>query len=313
MGEHILVVDDDTEIIRLVQAALEGAGYQVTALSSGGQALTFLQNRQPDLVLLDRMMPGLDGLETLRRLRQKDGYVSVIFLTGQSAYEEIVSGLDAGADDYIIKPFSPDILLARVRAQLRVKRVQDELLAANMQLQTLVDIDDLTGLYNMRSLYDKLDQEIRRAERHQRRVAVIMMDMDNFKSVNDDHDHLFGSFVLSEVGRIIREHIRRFDFAARYGGDEFLIVLTEIDKDGAFIFAERLRETISNHIFASDGSVRQMTVSLGFAITPKGVHNIDARELVRTADHALYEAKDSGRNRTHFIDLSELRPVQRQV
>src|SRR5690606_31562220 len=131
--------------------------------------------------------------------------------------------------DYIPKPFVPLEFLARVRTQLRIKDLHDQLRLMNEKLKELVDTDDLTGLFNMRSLYQKLDVELARARRYQRQVGVVMMDMDYFKSVNDGHDHLFGSYVLSQVGAIIRKTIRTTDIAARYGGDEFLIVLTEIN------------------------------------------------------------------------------------
>jgi diguanylate cyclase (GGDEF)-like protein len=209
-----------------------------------------------------------------------------------------VSGLDLGADDYIVKPFSPAEFLARIRAQLRIKDLTDNLHQANLKLQELVEIDDLTGLFNMRSIYQKLDLEIQRAKRYLRQVCVVMMDMDYFKSVNDGHDHLFGSFVLSQVGRIIRETVRNIDIPARYGGDEFLIVLTETHPEGAFAFCERLRKTISSHLFKNGPDEIQLTASFGFAIASPSEVDFDAQALVREADHALYESKKAGRNQT---------------
>src|SRR5690606_20888894 len=148
------------------------------------------------LVLLDVNMPDLNGLETLAFLRQNREYISTIFISGNSDDEDVIRGLDSGADDYITKPFDPAVMLARIRCQLRIKDLRDELRRANVRLQELVEIDDLTGLYNMRSLYQKVDHELGRAARFNRSVAAVMMDMDHFKSVNDEHDHLFGSYVL---------------------------------------------------------------------------------------------------------------------
>ena len=198
-------------------------------------------------------------------------------------------------------------MLARVRAQLRIKDLTERLEAANARLQTLVDIDDLTGLYNMRSVYQKLDAEIGRAQRFQRAVSVIMMDMDNFKSVNDTNDHLFGSFVLSEVGKLIKESIRQVDFAARYGGDEFLIALSETTVEGASITAERIRKKIEAHTFTSPTSSMKLTASLGLAVIEPTTQNIDARNLVRYADNSLYEAKRSGKNCVRVFDFNSLK------
>ena len=292
----ILVVDDDPACTKIVSSALEFENYQVLVSHSGSEALKQIKSWHPDLVLLDVSMPGLNGLETLKALRQSKSYVSVLFVSGKSGTDDVVNGLDCGADDYIRKPFDIKELLARVRTQLRIKELNDNLLKANNRLKELIDIDDLTGLYNMRSLYDRLDHEILRAKRFKRGICVIMLDMDYFKSVNDTNDHLFGSFVLSEVGKIIKSNIRSVDFAARYGGDEFLIVLTEIDLNGAKIFAERLRQIISSYEFSNDGHKTHQTVSIGLAVTDNGCVDVTARKLVRSADNCLYEAKEKGRN-----------------
>ncbi len=292
----VLVVDDDQDNQKLVAKALSYQGYQVLRASSGEEALKVLAENTPDLVLLDINMPGISGLDTLKHLRQRGEYVSVIFISAKSKKEDVIVGLDSGADDYICKPFDPYEMLARVRAQLRIKDLNDRLTAANARLKELVDIDDLTGLFNMRSIYQKIDAEIIRSRRYSRTVGAIMMDMDNFKSVNDCHDHLFGSFVLSQVGKIIKENIRQVDFAARYGGDEFLVILTETSEDGARIFAERIRKKIEEFLFKNDRDQMRLTASLGVAVINAHDTDIDSRDLVRKADNALYEAKRSGKN-----------------
>lgn len=296
-ARHILVVDDDPQTLKIAKAALEHDGYTVRTASSGEKALEEIQSFQPHLILLDVSMPGLNGIETLMKIRDKERYTSVIFLSGKSDPENIIQGLDAGANDYIRKPFDVSELLARVRTQLRIKDLNDRLKAANDRLKELVDIDDLTGLFNMRSLYKKLDFEIERARRYQRSVAVIMMDLDHFKQVNDSNDHLFGSYVLAQVGKIIRDNMRKVDFAARYGGDEYLIVLTEINREGTEVFCQRLCETIANTVFEKDDFSVRLTASLGFAVASPAKEQIDARSLVRSADRALYQAKEQGRNR----------------
>ncbi len=301
----ILVVDDDPSLIKMLEKALGWEGYQVQVANNGKEAIETLNTWFPHLVLLDINMPEINGLETLRHLRSRDKYVSVIFVSGKSKPEDVIRGLDSGADDYVCKPFEISELLSRVRSQLRIKDLNDQLKKANDRLQELVDIDDLTGLYNMRSLYDKLDNELDRGRRYKRSVCVLMMDMDHFKSVNDEHDHLFGSYVLSEVGRIIRGNIRTVDFGARYGGDEFLIVLIETDFEGASRFAERLRSMISDSEFKNDNHSKKLTISVGFAITDAEYSNVSARELVRFADRSLYKAKEGGRNRVFALDLAE--------
>lgn len=303
---RILVVDDDPDSLSIIAEALRWDGYQVQTAISGAEGIDLIQRWNPDCILLDVNMPGMNGVETLKDLRTKEQYVSVMFISGNTSTEHVIQGLDSGADDYIPKPFDPLELLARVRTQLRIKDLNDQLRFANDRLKELVDTDDLTGLYNMRSVYQRVESEMQRARRFNRQVCVVMMDMDYFKTVNDGHDHLFGSFVLSEVGAIIRRSIRNIDIGARYGGDEFLMVLTETNTEGAEKFCERLRNTIGSHHFKSGKDEINLTCSIGFAITPAGDAQTDARGLVRTADHALYEAKRAGRNCVKFIEIQKI-------
>lgn len=303
--KKILVVDDDMDLLTFVTATLEIQGYQVRQAQSGQEALESLQSWRPDLIILDVNMPVLNGLETLKKIKSADYFTAIIFLTAESKTEQIITGLDAGADDYMSKPFSPNELLARVRAQLRIKDLTDQLQVANEKLQALVEIDDLTGLYNMRNIYSKLDYEIKRAQRYSRHVAVIMMDMDYFKRVNDYNDHLFGSFVLKEVGGIIKRSIRDTDIGARYGGDEFILILTETDVEGVKTFCERLRTTIESYHFDNGEAQMRLTSSIGFAIAQPKNQILDARMLVKWADKALYDSKSRGRNRVSHYDLTK--------
>lgn len=305
MDQKILLVDDDPDNLKIVKRLLEKEGYSVESASSGAQGLSLLDSYRPDLVLLDVNMPGMDGLETIQLLKNKENTAAVVFVTANTATEDVIKGLDAGALDYISKPFSGLELLARVRAQLRVKKLQDDLREANLKLQGLVEIDDLTGLYNMRSVYEKLDQEIERGRRYSHGVAAIMLDMDHFKGVNDNHDHLFGSFVLAEMGKIIKANIRTHDFGARYGGDEFLICLSQTTTDGAKMFCERLRKTLENHTFRHEGDEIKLTASMGCAVISDGKSMMDGRSLVRHADHCLYKSKEEGRNRVTFNVIRE--------
>lgn len=293
---RVLVVDDDPLNLKLMVEALTIEKFNVEQAASGNEALDKIERWKPELVLLDYGMPGMSGLETLKMLRGKQNYVAVIFVSANTEQELIVDCLGAGADDYIRKPFRFGELVSRVKVRFRIKDLNDQLAAANAKLSELAVTDDLTGLFNMRSMYDRIDFELKRAKRFERRVACIMMDIDRFKEVNDKHDHLFGSFVIRELGGIIRKNMRDVDFAARYGGDEFLIVLTETSDAGTRTFTERLRAIIEKHVFNDGKAQLKRTCSFGYSISEPGT-KIDARELVRQADHALYDAKRSGRNR----------------
>ncbi|MBY0370155.1 diguanylate cyclase [bacterium] len=295
-GRRVLIVDDDPLNLKLMSDALSVEKFEVERASSGAQAIEKIENWQPELVLFDYGMPGMSGLEALRMLRNRQNYVAVIFVSANTEQELIVDCLGAGADDYLRKPFHFSELLSRVKVRFRIKDLSDQLQAANAKLAELAVTDDLTGLFNMRSMYERIDTELRRAKRFDRRVSCIMLDIDHFKEVNDRNDHLFGSFVIKEMGGLIRKNMRDVDFAARYGGDEFLIVLTETNEAGTKTFAERLRGAIEKHVFTDGKSSLQRTCSFGFSLS-EPASKIDARELVRQADHALYRAKNGGRNR----------------
>lgn len=295
-SRRILVIDDDKDSLEILLEPLRWEGYDARGVTSDTEAHKLIDSWIPHVVILDWMAPSMAGLRILKAIRERLAHVSCVFVSENSSTEAIIEALDAGADDYIVKPFVPLELLARIRTQLRIRDLHEQLLFANEKLKELVDTDDLTGLYNMRSLYQRLDFEMERGRRFHRDVCVVMMDMDDFKTVNDGHDHLFGSYVLSEVGKIIRANTRNIDIPARYGGDEFLVVLTETNHEGATYFCERLRENIQKTTFKNGDDQIKLTASVGFAITIPG-ENISARELVRRADHALYDAKRGGRNK----------------
>lgn len=304
--QKILIVDDDPQISMLMTAILGSSGFEICVAESGSQALKMIGSQKPHLVLLDINMPGLSGLETLEIVRKSDDYTSVVLVSGNSDTEDVIKGLEFGADDYICKPFNPHELVARVKTQLRIKNLTDELTEANKKLQALVDIDDLTGLYNMLGTYEKIELEISRNRRFGSGICAIMMDMDHFKRVNDDHDHLFGSFVLKEVGEIIKNSLRDVDFGVRYGGDEFMVVLTGTDYKGAVSYSERLRSEIEAYDFNNGEHRMELTTSMGFAVLKPDANNtLTAKELVQWADKALYESKETGRNRVNGFDLNK--------
>lgn len=300
---RILVVDQDSQSLGILLEPLRWEGYDTKGETSIKQALKVAVAWSPHILLLDtRINP--EALKAIEIFKKKLPLTSILIISDDPATESIISGLDSGADDYIIKPFVPLELLARIRTHLRIRDLTQQLIYVNERLKELVDIDDLTGLFNMRSLYQKLEFEIERGKRFSRDVCVVMMDIDHFKTVNDGHDHLFGSYVISEVGKIIKQSTRNIDIPARYGGDEFLVVLTEVSYDGAMLFCERLRKFIEKTTFRSGTDTIDLTASLGFAITKPG-EVVSARELVRRADNALYHAKRTGRNKVCFFDHIE--------
>ena len=293
----VLVLDEDPETLELMMEPLRWEGYDVRGLTSPAEVTEFLNYWKPQMIIVDPDFSNFDGLEYLNSLSGHLDTTALIVVSSNSSTDRITQCLDLGASDYIVSPFVPLEFLARVRTQFRFLDAKEELVEANQKLKELVDIDDLTGLYNMRSIYNKLEFEMERGKRFNRPVTVVMIDMDKFKSVNDGHDHLFGSYVLSEVGKIIKASTRNIDIPARYGGDEFLIVLSETPLAGVELFCERLRKKIEQTIFSHEKDSIKLTLSLGFASTELG-ENINPKELVRRADMALYEAKRKGRNQT---------------
>jgi two-component system, cell cycle response regulator len=299
----ILVLDEDPQTLELMLEPLKWEGYDVRGLTSPSEASEFLNYWKPQMIIIDPDFSKNDGLEYLNSLQGHLDSTALVVVSSNPATDRITQCLDMGASDYILSPFNPLEFLARVRAQLRVLDAKEELQAANAKLQELVEIDDLTGLFNMRSIYNKLDFEMERGKRFNRPVTVVMMDMDRFKTVNDGHDHLYGSYVLSEVGKIIKASTRTVDIPARYGGDEFLIVLSETPLQGVELFCERIRKKVEQALFVQGEDSMKLTLSIGFASTQSG-ENLAPKELVRRADVALYEAKRQGRNRVVCFDAN---------
>jgi diguanylate cyclase (GGDEF)-like protein len=244
------------------------------------------------------MMPGMNGVELCRRVRaeKKEPYTYIILLTGQQQDEDIVTGMEAGADDYIFKPFNHNELRVRLRAGRRIIELQDELIAAREIFQAKANRDSLTGLLNHEEILGVLEQELVRTERAGKCVSVIMADLDHFKMVNDTYGHMAGDEVLRSAARRMQLLTRAYDSVGRYGGEEFLIILPECGKERAVAFAERLRADMSSEKMDTSEGLIPVTVSLGVAESSKE-RRLNAYALVKAADEALYLAKGNGRNR----------------
>jgi diguanylate cyclase (GGDEF)-like protein len=310
---RILVVDDHEDNIELLRARLEAWGYRVDAAHDGKQALEQVHASPPDLILLDVMMPAVDGNEVARRIKQNPAlpFIPIIMQTALDSTESKVEGLEAGADDYITKPIEFAELKARLRSMLRIKRLQEELeererqlLEANERLKHMSRTDALTGLENRRSIEKQLDILFAHGERLSEPLACVMSDLDRFKSVNDDHGHQAGDAVLKQFAAILKREAREIDIVGRYGGEEFIVLLPGTVLDAAVTFAERVRKQVEAHTFVFDGGSLQRTASFGVAGWPHPrVSNCD--QLVRAADDALYVAKETGRNRVVRFDSDE--------
>jgi diguanylate cyclase (GGDEF)-like protein len=254
----ILVVDDVPVNVQLLTTYLTSVGYEVVTARDGQEALDQVVATLPDLILLDVMMPKLNGFEVCERLKSDPvtRIIPVIMVTALNEIEDKIKATESGADDFVSKPFNKLELLTRVKSLLRIKQLHDELSAkvrelelARERLRQLAITDGLTGLYNHRYFKEHLEQELYRASRHQSRVSVVMVDIDHFKKFNDTYGHPAGDAILRAIARLLKENIRKIDIAARYGGEEFCLVLVESPKAAAVVVAEKVRRLVEVHPF----------------------------------------------------------------
>lgn len=299
----ILVAEDDLTSRTILTGILKKWGHDPLAASDGREAWEMLKEPDaPKLAILDWNMPKMDGLELCRAIREdaSGGYVFIILLTARNSREDIVTGLEAGADDYLIKPPDPAELTARIKNGMRILELERCLKKANEEIRLVSQTDPLTGIYNRGYLTDHLPNEINRARRYGHPLSLALCDIDYFKKVNDTFGHLAGDQVLKEFVRNITGSIRGgVDWVARYGGEEFMIILPETDCDGACIFAERLRNKIAQKEVTIQGGGIRITASFGItdfdADTPDEKVSFEA--MINRADKYLYQAKRKGRNR----------------
>lgn len=303
---RILLIDDEREVSEEIIHELRDSGYD-TAYAEGGEVgLRLVDEFEPHLIILDVQMPGMSGLEVLSELRKRQEYISVILASGASECEHVTRGLDEGADDYLKKPYQLRELMARIRCQLRILSLREELKAKNERLLKLASTDDLTGLSNMRVFFENFQKEIERANRSGQNIGILMIDMDNFKAINDRAGHVFGSKVLSKVGEIIRLSIRKTDVAARYGGDEFILLMTPITEDGLESVANNFAKRLSEDSIQKNPEQIKITTSIGGAIFNPLKESLSNEQMLSVADSALYEAKKLGRNKIHIINQSSM-------
>lgn len=298
----ILIAEDNPVSRRLLEKTLSKAGCEVVSARNGREALELFDKRFFPIVLTDWMMPEMSGLELCSVLRQKSAqrYVFLILLTAKDSKEDIVEGLEAGADDYLTKPFHQAELMARLKTGMRILELEKSLKKANEEIKILSITDPLTHCHNRGYLIEKLPQEIKRAERYGRALSVILCDIDHFKKVNDSYGHQTGDEVLKVFSRRLMDSTRNgIDWAARYGGEEFLVVLPETPLRTAEMVAERLRKNIAEGGIASSNGLLHITASFGVTGFEHSAADagISPEIIIKTADDLLYQAKKEGRNR----------------
>ncbi|MDG1483181.1 MAG: diguanylate cyclase [Myxococcota bacterium] len=294
----ILIADDDVVSALMLRRTLERWGYTVTIVHDGTQALAALQQPDaPKLMILDWMMPGLDGPEVIRAVRSQvsEHYNYAILLTSRDQQGDIVAGLEAGADDYLRKPFDSDELRARLRAGQRILDLQTRLLAAKEELRIQATQDALTKLANRRSVLERLEKDAEQCRRGGRPLGVLMLDLDHFKSINDTYGHSGGDEVLRVAAERIQRSVRSYDTVGRFGGEEFLVVLPDTDRVETIVVAERIRIALASLPILFNGKGIALSCSIGAAIREPDEEITDAA-LMHEADMALYRSKNGGRN-----------------
>jgi two-component system, cell cycle response regulator len=307
--ETILIAEDDLMFRRILQSWLESWGFGVIVAEDGNRAWEILcQDQPPQLVIMDWVMPGVDGLELCRRARavQSGPYQYILLVTARDQTHDVVRGLEAGADDYLTKPFDKAELHARLRVGRRILSLQRNLIGAQEKLRFQATHDALTGLWNRGALLDLLNSEMERTLRTHASMGILLLDVDHFKPVNDTFGHLVGDAVLGEVARRIERATRPCDMTGRYGGEEFLVILPSCDREQTLTSAERIRAAVATVPFVVGGQEICLTTSIGATVAPDCASS--ETEILSLADLALYQAKSEGRNRavlrTSFRDES---------
>jgi diguanylate cyclase (GGDEF)-like protein len=310
----ILLAEDDPVTRMLMTRFLKKAGYEVDAVANGSQALDKMTKRYYPMLVTDWEMPEMDGVSLCKAVRnlQLDGYVYALLLTARDSKEHIIAGLEAGADDYLIKPVHEAELVARLNAGRRILNLEHSLRVANQRNRILSITDALTGAHNRRYLMEQLPRELERCRRYAYPLSVLMCDIDHFKQINDARGHAAGDDVLQQFAARAQKSLRtNSDWVSRYGGEEFLIVLPETAHEGALFVAEKIRILIAGTPFATRSGDTPVTASFGVAST--GVNGPDialrVEALIRTADECLYKSKQAGRNRTSGEEIAISQPL----
>lgn len=309
----ILLVEDSATLRHAMSQYINDAGHTPLIARSGEEALQLLEDTPVDMIIMDVEMPGLNGFETTRLIREWLGghWIPIIFVTGLNEDENYREGIEAGGDDYLIKPVSSMIIKAKIRAMERIADMRDQLHRLNAELETLSQLDSLTQIYNRRTFNEIAQQQWLVAARQQLPVSALMIDVDHFKLYNDHYGHLAGDSCLKKVTQAIKSCLNRpSDLLGRFGGEEFVVLLPETDINGAFRVAEAITKAVEAQALPHEVSTTSavVTVSVGGACCPR-TNGHDLEELIKTADRALYKAKRTGRNRSLVDEVASHRTL----
>ncbi|MFC2156649.1 diguanylate cyclase [Acidobacteriota bacterium] len=299
----VLIAEDNKVSRKILERSLEEWGYDVIIAGDGEEAWSSLQNQDIRMAILDWMMPKISGLDICRKVREneKDHYTYLILLTAKGDQEDVVEGLTAGADDYITKPFNRHELSARLQTGRRIIKLESQLLDTQAELQKIATHDGLTQIWNRVAILNILDEEIERSVREKLPVGVIMIDIDQFKTVNDTHGHQAGDLVLINVANNLKNSLRPYDKIGRYGGDEILIVLPNCSLQDLEHVSVRLLRSVAEEKVDFDGKSIMVTISIG-GISSESNQKISSHLMIQESDKALYRAKNDGRNRFSISD-----------
>lgn len=303
-----MIAEDDPVSRRMLQGFLSKWGYHVEAVADGLEALRILEGDcPPPLAVLDWMMPGMEGPKVCARVRELPDrpYIYILLLSARTQRDDLLRGLESGADDYLTKPFDAQELRARLHVGQRILNLQEGLIVAREELRFRATHDTLTSVANRGVVLDAISREHARQIRERGSFGIILLDLDHFKSINDTYGHLTGDVVLKEAARRIASCVRPYDTVGRYGGEEFLVVVPGSDEDGTLGLAERIRKMIESAPVPADNSPVQVTASCGVAVSTAD-QPLDSNMLLHLADGALYRAKDKGRNRSELAGEPDL-------
>jgi len=304
-GKRVLLIDDDKENLELLMEFLSREGHTITTAGDGATALHRAKAWKPHLILLDVTLPTGSGIDLIPKLRANaaEEYAPIMLVSSNMAMEDVNRGLDAGADDYLTKPFRPQELAARVRAMLRMKELQDALRRANHRIDELSSNDDLTGLLNLRALQRRGDEEVLRCRRFRKPVSALLINVDQFSILNATHGFQFGSQILRLIAGTLKQCVRSMDLVGRVGADEYMIVLPETDLSGAEFVAERIREAVEKAEYKAEKHTAKVTACLGVSGFPAERAEGDFGELYRNANEALRSGKAGGPNRVEIYSF----------
>lgn len=303
----ILIVDDERMQRRIVEKTLNRIGYDVVPVNNSDTAWQHIEDEGIRFVITDWEMPDINGVQLIQKIRTAElpRYIYIILLTSKDKVDDVVEGLLAGADDYLTKPFDPRELEARVAVGERLLTLEDNLVTARNQLEQLAMVDSLTGLMNRRAIYKFGRAELERARRESTALSVIFLDVDKFKSVNDQYGHLTGDEVLKAISQTILERSRSYDGIGRWAGDEFLVILPGVSAVNAEKATKRILDGISAlNLALPDGSLLQISASAGIASLARVTASATVLDdVIQYSDEALYRAKEAGGNRSELVQL----------